>query len=115
MSSSVDQLCHGDSRKGSSGPAHYRSRFCNLPFAVLKRSLHRMRFGVEDYAIEIECLLRCEQQVEILERLGEQKALHRIVLLFRNDTLQSRVTFISAAILHEVAPHRFAPTYVVRI
>ena len=67
-----------------------------------------MSFSVEDYAIEIKCPRGREQEIEILERFGEQKALHRIILLFRDDTFQSGIALICATILNKVAPHCFA-------
>jgi hypothetical protein len=46
-----------------------------------------MRFGVEDHPIEIDRARRREEQVEIFERLGEEKALNRIGFLHRLDSL----------------------------
>src|SRR5690348_12223405 len=62
-----------------------------------------MSFGVEDHPIEIDRVW-CEEQVEILKRLGEEKARHRIRLLHRLDRLQRRVSLISTTVLHKVAP-----------
>src|SRR5256885_16252891 len=37
-------------------------------------------FGREHHAIEIEGVVRCEQEVEVLQRLGEEVARHQIAL-----------------------------------
>ena len=39
-------------------------------------SAQRMGFGVEYHLIENECLRWGKQQIEILERLGKEEALH---------------------------------------
>ena len=67
-----------------------------------------MRFGVEDYSIEVKRASRRKQEVEVFEGLREQKALHRIGFLFGDDALQRRVTFFRATVFHKVAPHRLA-------
>src|SRR6185369_10677826 len=63
-----------------------------------------MRFGIEDYPVEVERARRREEEIEIFERLGEEKALHRVVLLFRLDILQRRIAILSSAVLHKIAP-----------
>src|SRR2546421_6719722 len=76
---------------------------------------NRMSFGVQDCAIEIERLRWREQQIEIFEGFCEQKALHRIGLLFCNDAFQRSISIFCATVLNEVAPHRLAHSQVVRI
>ena len=67
-----------------------------------------MRFGIEDKSVEFNCFRRREKQIEILERLSEEEALHRIGFFFRNDALQPGVTFVATAVLNESAPHDLA-------
>src|SRR6185369_17153162 len=67
-----------------------------------------MRFCIEDHPIEVERARRREEEIEIFERLGEEKALHRVVLLFRLDILQRRIAILSSAVLHKIAPETFA-------
>ncbi len=62
----------------------------------------RMRLGVEDDAAEVEVLRRREGQVEVLEGLGEQKAVHRVALGLARHVRQRRVAARAAAIAHEV-------------
>src|SRR5438067_4749888 len=60
---------------------------------------NRMRFRVENYAIEIERPCRREQQKEVFECFSEQETLHRIGFLFSDDALQASVGFVGAAVL----------------
>ena len=64
-----------------------------------------MRFRIEDNLIEVECFWRREQKIEILERLGEEEALHCVCFLFRYDTLQRRVACIGPTMFDEIFEH----------
>ena len=39
-------------------------------------ALDRMRFGVEDYFVEVESPCRRKEQIEVLESLSKEKTLH---------------------------------------
>ena len=67
-----------------------------------------MRLSIKDNSIEVQSSRRRKEQIKILEGLGEEKALHRIGLLFRDDGLQRGIAFIGAAVFDEVFPHRLA-------
>src|SRR4051812_35456040 len=67
-----------------------------------------MRLSVEDHAVEIKRTRRRKQQIEIFEGLCEQKALHRVGLLFRDDALERGVADVAPAMLYEVTPHCFS-------
>src|SRR5689334_3581007 len=68
----------------------------------------RMGLGVEDDVAEVERVGQREEQVEIFESFGEEKALHRVRFFFGDDVLQRRVRFVRATVLDEVAPKRLA-------
>ena len=72
-----------------------------------------MRLGVEDHLVRVQCLRRCEKQIEIFECLGEEEALHGIGFFFRHHALQRGVTFVGAAVLNEIAPHHLAHLQIV--
>ena len=74
-----------------------------------------MSLGVEDYLLQIERFFGCEQQIEILERLGKDEAVHVVGLLFRYNAFQPGVGFVGAAIFDEVIPHFLAHRQIFRI
>ena len=66
-----------------------------------------MGFGVEDHFVEVEYSRWGEKQVEVFERFGKKKTLHRIRLLFGDDALERSVTSFGPTVLHEIAPELF--------
>src|SRR5262249_11577707 len=82
----------------------YETRRRKLPGKAAGASAgapERMRLGVEDDPLEVERLLRSEEQIEVLHRLGEEIARHQVALLFRDDALQDRVGGSRAAVTND--------------
>ena len=67
-----------------------------------------MCLGVEDHLVKVQRLRRCEEQIEILEGLGKEEALHGIGFFLRHHALQRGVAFFGTAVLDEIAPHYLA-------
>ena len=67
-----------------------------------------MGLGIEYHLVEVERLWRREQQIEILERLGKEKTLHRVRLLLCHHTLQRGISFLGFAVPYEVAEERLS-------
>src|ERR1700757_5060681 len=63
------------------------------------RSLHRMRLGVEDYSVKVERRLWRIQQIQVLQRLRQEEALHIVALLFGLDIEQRGEADICLAVL----------------
>ncbi len=58
-----------------------------------------MRLSVEHVLVERDVLVRREQQIQVLERLGQEKALLHIILnrTIRSNVSEARVAFRSLA------------------
>lgn len=67
-----------------------------------------MGLGIEYYVVEIERLRWRKQQIEILERLGKEEALHRVRLLLCDHTLEGGISFLGLAMPYEVAKERLS-------
>ena len=60
-----------------------------------------MRFGIEDHFVETQSPGRGEEEVKILECLGQDEALHFIALLLGHDISKRGIAARGAAIFHE--------------
>src|SRR5262249_38959177 len=69
---------------------------------TISSAAERMCLGVEDDPLEVDGAVRSEQQVEVLEGLGEEEARHRVAALLRHDVLQRRVARFRPTELDEV-------------
>jgi hypothetical protein len=69
-----------------------------------------MRLGVEDDLVEVQCIRRREEKVEVFERLREQETLHRVGFFLRDHTFQCGITVFGFAVLHENPSRAFRPS-----
>src|SRR5436190_21715093 len=54
------------------------------------RFAKRVRLGVEDHLVEVEGP-RVEEQIQVLERLGEEEAVHEVTLLLRDHVFEDGI------------------------
>jgi hypothetical protein len=59
--------------------------------------------GVEHQVVAGERWVRAEQEIEVLERLGEEEAVLEIALLLGHHALERRVAVVGAAVRDEVS------------
>jgi len=76
-----------------------------------------MRLRIQHPLIQTNHILRLKQQIKVLERLGEPKALHLVVQrgYFLRDVVDGRVAVLGGRVLvdgDEHAPAGFAPVVV---
>src|ERR1043165_9080068 len=76
---------------------------------------NRVGLRVEDNVVEVELRVRGEEEVEVLEGLGEEEALHPVGLLLRHDALERGVRLARPAVSDEVLEHRRAHALVARV
>ena len=67
-----------------------------------------MRFGIKDNSIELQGFRRCEEQIEIFESLGQDKALHFVERLLTDHIGERSVTSLGATIFNEIIEHFLA-------
>src|SRR6266699_6098722 len=74
-----------------------------------------MRFGIKDNFIEFQSWGRREEQIKILESLGQDEALHLVELLFTGHVSKRSVAGVGAAISDKVIEHFLASMPILRV
>src|SRR5437667_3423560 len=74
-----------------------------------------MPFGIKDDFIELQGFRRREEQIKILQSLGQDETLHFIELLFTYRVGERSVTRLGAAIFNKVAKHFLAHAPILRV
>src|SRR2546430_14608343 len=74
----------------------------------LPRSADWMSLSVGDHFVEVQCLWRGKEQIEVFENLREEETLHRVGLFFGHHTLQSCIALIGFTVFHKVPEQSLA-------
>ena len=79
------------------------------------RSPQRVCLGIKYDFVEIQSVRRSENEIKVLEGLGQDEAFHFIAFLFRDHISERGVAGIYPAIFHKVVEDLFSHLPVLRI
>src|SRR5687768_17542293 len=75
----------------------------------------RMGFGVEHEFLYVKSLVGSEQEIEVLERFSEQKAVHIIRFFLCDNVAKTGICHVCSAVTHEILKHLFAHFQILRV
>src|SRR5688572_25572476 len=113
--SAVTMHCRASPPSRNSASERYARVRTITSFAVEKSAVCRMSllnpaqgmgFGIEHRLIQVQELVGSEEQVQVLERLGQEVAGHHIPLLLGHDVLQGGVAGVGPAVGHQALEER---------